>query len=74
MTVQLASRGCSVLVTEMYANRGGFGDENVAISLWVAARWYAGRDREVGWRFVAAVDRAVRRTAEWPDAGSLSRA
>lgn len=35
-----------------------------------AARWYAERDRQAGARFVVAVDRAIRRARQWPDAGS----
>jgi plasmid stabilization system protein ParE len=35
-----------------------------------AAGWYRERDRDVAIRFVAGVDRAIRRATQWPDAGS----
>lgn len=35
-----------------------------------AASWYRERDRRLAARFVTAVDGALRRVAQWPDAGS----
>lgn len=35
-----------------------------------AADWSRERDRHAANRFVVSVDRAIRRAAEWPDAGS----
>ena len=35
-----------------------------------AADWYRRRDRHVAARFVVSVDRAIRRAAQWPNAGT----
>ena len=42
----------------------------VRVEIREAADWYRERDAHVANRFIGSVDRAIRRAAQWPDAGA----